>query len=48
MLKAGKGGEFEKEGYGARPYDNWETVMFDARDQVCPWPQSVHESSLED
>ncbi|CAL8462458.1 g1991 [Coccomyxa elongata] len=29
VLKAGKGGEYEKEGYGQRPYDNWEKVMFD-------------------
>jgi hypothetical protein len=26
LLKAGKEGEFEREGYGQRPYDNWEQV----------------------
>ena len=29
VLKAGKDGEYEREGYGQRPYDNWETVEFD-------------------
>uniref|UniRef100_A0A383W2S3 PDZ domain-containing protein n=1 Tax=Tetradesmus obliquus TaxID=3088 RepID=A0A383W2S3_TETOB len=29
VLKAGKEGQYEKEGYGQRPYDNWETVMID-------------------
>ena len=24
VLKAGKDGEYEREGYGQRPYDNWE------------------------
>lgn len=24
LLKAGKEGEFEREGYGQRPYDNWQ------------------------
>ncbi|KAK9827235.1 hypothetical protein WJX81_000601 [Elliptochloris bilobata] len=33
VLKAGKDGEYEREGYGQRPYDNWETVMFDCKDQ---------------
>lgn len=33
LLKAGKEGEFEREGYGQRPYDNWETVNFDCRGQ---------------
>lgn len=28
-LKAGKEGRYEREGYGDRPYDNWETVMID-------------------
>lgn len=27
VLKAGKDGEFEREGYGGRPYDNWQKVM---------------------
>jgi hypothetical protein len=34
VLKAGKGGEYEKEGYGQRPYDNWEKVMFDCEGEV--------------
>ncbi|KAF6256480.1 hypothetical protein COO60DRAFT_1702280 [Scenedesmus sp. NREL 46B-D3] len=25
VLKAGKEGQYEREGYGQRPYDNWET-----------------------
>lgn len=33
VLKAGKDGEYEREGYGQRPYDNWETVEFDCRGQ---------------
>ncbi|PRW61377.1 PDZ domain [Chlorella sorokiniana] len=33
LLKAGKEGENEREGYGQRPYDNWEQVMFDARNK---------------
>ena len=32
-LGAGKEGEYEKEGYGKRPYDNWERIMFDCRGQ---------------
>lgn len=28
VLKAGKEGEYSREGYGQRPYDNWETVWF--------------------
>lgn len=32
VLKEAKlSGSFEKEGYGQRPYDNWETVYFDCR-----------------
>lgn len=27
-------GQYEKEGYGQRPYDNWETIMFDCEKQV--------------
>lgn len=27
-------GEFEREGYGQRPYDNFETVMFSCERQV--------------
>jgi hypothetical protein len=35
ILKAGKENQFEREGYGQRPYDNWETIMFDCNGQVC-------------
>ena len=35
VLKAGKEGEFEREGYGQRPYDNFETIMFPTAGQVC-------------
>lgn len=32
VLKEAKlSGSFEKEGYGQRPYDNWETIWVDAR-----------------
>jgi hypothetical protein len=34
MLKAGKEGQYEREGYGQRPYDNWETIMFDCEGLV--------------
>lgn len=27
-------GQYEREGYGQRPYDNWETIMFDCENQV--------------
>lgn len=28
MLKEGKSGDYAKKGHGARPYDDWEAVMF--------------------
>ncbi|KAL4424063.1 hypothetical protein ABPG75_001364 [Micractinium tetrahymenae] len=31
ILKAGKEGQYEREGYGDRVLDNWEKVMFNAR-----------------
>lgn len=31
QLKAGTEGKFEKEGYGARPYDNFETSIIDVQ-----------------
>jgi hypothetical protein len=34
VLKAGKEGQYEREGYGQRPYDNWETIMFDCEGLV--------------
>ena len=34
VLKAGKEGEFEREGYGQRPYDNFEKIMFPTAGQV--------------
>jgi hypothetical protein len=34
VLKAGKEGQYEREGYGQRPYDNWETVMIDCNGRV--------------
>ncbi|KAJ9523867.1 hypothetical protein QJQ45_020069 [Haematococcus lacustris] len=33
VLKAGTEGQFEREGYGQRPYDNFSKVMFDCRGQ---------------
>ena len=33
VLKSGKEGQFEQEGYGQRPYDNWDRVTFDCRGQ---------------
>lgn len=35
VLKAGKEGAYESEGYGQRPYDNWDVIMFDCEGQVC-------------
>ena len=34
VLKAGKEGQYEQEGYGQRPYDNWETILFDCEGLV--------------
>ena len=34
VLKAGKEGSYESEGYGQRPYDNWDVIMFDCDGQV--------------
>lgn len=33
VLKSGKEGSYEAEGYGQRVYDNWETVEFDCTGQ---------------
>ncbi len=35
VLKSGKEGSYESEGYGQRPYDNWDVIMFDCEGQVC-------------
>eukprot|EP00879_Flechtneria_rotunda_P023667 GHRR01025045.1.p1 GENE.GHRR01025045.1~~GHRR01025045.1.p1 ORF type:complete len:180 (-),score=35.20 GHRR01025045.1:374-913(-) len=35
VLKAGEENQYEKEGYGQRPYDNWETIMFSCQGKVC-------------
>jgi hypothetical protein len=29
VLKTGKEGQYEREGYGQRPYQNWEKTMID-------------------
>ena len=34
MLKDGKEGEYEKEGYGKRLYTNWTKVMFSTEGEV--------------
>ena len=34
VLKAGKEGEYEREGYGRRPYDSFERIMFPTAGQV--------------
>lgn len=34
VLKAGKEGRYEKEGYAERPYDNWEVINFPCLDQA--------------
>ena len=34
VLKAGKEGRYENEGYGERPYDNWETIEYDCEGKV--------------
>ena len=31
VLKAGKEQQYERDGYGKRPYDNFERVVFDCR-----------------
>ncbi|KAK9842698.1 hypothetical protein WJX74_000829 [Apatococcus lobatus] len=33
VLKSGKDGDYEREGYGKRPYTNWEPIMFDCTGQ---------------
>jgi hypothetical protein len=33
VLKKDKEGEFEREGYGQRPYTNWQTIEFDCAGQ---------------
>ncbi|KAG2491231.1 hypothetical protein HYH03_010439 [Edaphochlamys debaryana] len=33
VLKAGKEKQYENEGYGQRPYDNWEVIDFDCEGQ---------------
>jgi len=33
VLKSGKEGQYESEGYGQRPYTNWETIEFDCHNQ---------------
>ena len=32
-LKAGKDGAYERTGYGGRPFDNWDVIMFPCGDQ---------------
>ncbi len=34
VLKAGKEGEYERRGHGARPYDNFERIEFNCEGQV--------------
>ena len=34
VLKAGKEGEYERRGYGGRPYDSFERIMFPTAGQV--------------
>lgn len=34
VLQAGKEGQYESEGYGQRPYDNWDKIMFECEGQV--------------
>lgn len=47
VLKAGKEGEFESEGYGKRPYENWDTIMFDCRKQEFKTVMSALKSNNE-
>lgn len=47
VLKAGKEGQYEKEGYGQRPYDNWETVMFDCENKEFKTVMSALKSNNE-
>ncbi len=34
VLKDGREGKYEKEGYGQRLYTNWEKIMFDCEGEV--------------
>lgn len=47
VLKAGKEGQYEREGYGQRPYDNWETIMFDCENQEFKTVMSALKSNNE-
>ena len=33
MLKEGKSGQYQREGYGSQPYSNFEQIMFDCHNQ---------------
>ena len=42
MLKDGKEGEYEKEGYGKRIYTNFQKVMFSTEGEVRCCTLAVH------
>eukprot|EP00891_Asterochloris_glomerata_P005463 jgi/Astpho2/5463/e_gw1.00077.19.1_t len=33
VLKEGKSGQYQREGYGSQPYSNFEQIMFDCQNQ---------------
>mmetsp|Transcript_8857 Transcript_8857/g.18927 ORF Transcript_8857/g.18927 Transcript_8857/m.18927 type:complete len:164 (+) Transcript_8857:48-539(+) len=45
ILKAGKEGQYQNEGYGQRPYDNWERVEFDCEGQAFSTVMSALKSN---
>lgn len=47
VLKQGKEGVYEKEGYGQRPYTNWSRVDFDCRGQDFDTIMSAIQSNNE-
>lgn len=47
VLKAGKDGQYEAEGYGQRPYDNWSRIMFDCTGQEFKTVMSALKSNNE-
>lgn len=47
VLKAGKEGLYEKQGHGARPYDNFENILFDCRGQDFKTVMSALKSNNE-
>ena len=42
VLKEGKSGQYQREGYGSQPYSNFEQIMFDCQNQDFKrWDSSI-------